>query len=282
MAPARWKHFREIRGREFEGIGCDPMSRVYFRQEVLSKYEGVSGFEVLDDGSLSHRSYWGLVRSTERLGNEMVSSAIVDFAEEVPFTEWLHWQQYVVDPPSLEARQSIREEKSIPDAVNSLLKDLEDFSNASSHLVAKLGIQVTERIWKGSDEGLAARQLKWLYPANADDDEFLKRATLLSTLIVDELSSKAMRRTLQAWDENLHFRNAESRQSLGSRRLLERLMLVVAVIEEVNPTQAEVPLLIRQAEKPDQGCLTCDTHIEEELRRLHASVREDMAPLAFL
>ena len=282
VAPARWKYFREIPGREFEGISCDPMSRVYFRQEVLSKYEGVSGFEVLDDGSVSHRSYWGLVRSTQRVGNELVSSAIVDFAEGVPLTEWPHWQQHVVDAPSLEALQSIREEKSIPDAVSSLLKDLEDFNNAFSHLAAKLGIQLSERIWKGSNEGLAARQLKWVYPADADDDEFLKRATLLSTLIVDELSAKAMRRTLRAWDENLHFKDADSRQSLGSRKLLERLMLVATVIEDVNPTQAEVSSLIIQAEKPDPGCLTCDTSIKEELRRLHASVREDMAPLAFL
>ena len=100
---------------------------------------------------------------------------------------------------------------------------------------------------------MAARQLKWVYPVNADDDEFLKRATLLSTLIVDELSSKAMRRMLQLWDENLRFKDAETRQSLGSRKLLERLMLVAAVIEEVNPSQAKVSSLIEQAEKPDQS-----------------------------
>lgn len=66
------------------------MDRVYFRQEVLTKYEGASGFEVGDDGSVSCHNYWGLVRSTARLGNELLATAIGDFAEGVPFEEWLH------------------------------------------------------------------------------------------------------------------------------------------------------------------------------------------------
>ena len=56
------------------------MDRVYFRQEVLMKYEAVSGFEVKDDGS-------GLARSTARQGTELCSTATGDFAEGVPFEE---------------------------------------------------------------------------------------------------------------------------------------------------------------------------------------------------
>ena len=64
------------------------MDRVYFRQEALIKYEEASGFEMKDDGSVSCYHYWGLARSTARLGNELCSTAIGDFAEGVPFEEW--------------------------------------------------------------------------------------------------------------------------------------------------------------------------------------------------
>ena len=282
VAPARWRYFRETPGRQFDGMYCDPMSRVYFQQNVLSKYEGVSGFEVLDDGSVSHRSYWGLVRSTERLGNEMISSAVVDFAEGVPFAEWLHWQQYVIDPPSREARQIILEEKCIPDAVNFLLEELEELNNAFSHLVEKLGVQVNDSIWNGSDDGLASRQLKWVYPSNADDDEFLKRATLLSTLIVDELSARTMRRVLQVWDRNLHLKDTVSCQTLGSRKLLERLTLTATVIAQLNPAKREIASLIGKAEKSEGDLVDCETEVHRELGGLYDRIRKDLAALAFL
>ena len=282
VAPARWRHFRETPGRQFDGVYCDPMSRVYFQQNVLSKYEGVSGFEVRDDGSVSHRSYWGLVRSTERLGNEMISSAVVDFAEGVPFAEWLHWQQYVMDPPSRQARQIIVGEKCIPDAVNALVKELEELNKAISRLVEKLGIQVNDSLWTGSDDGLAFRQLKWVYPSNEDDDEFLKRATLLSTLIVDELSAKAMRRILQVWDRNLHLKDAVSRQTLGSRKLLERLTLTATVIAQLNPAKKEIASLIGQAEKPERAFVDGEVDVQRELRHLYERIRQDLAALAFL
>jgi len=69
------------------------------------KYQGSSGFNIMDDGSVRYLGYWGLDRSTSRIGNELLSTYIGDFAEGVPFEEWPHWKQYAVEPPSLEARK---------------------------------------------------------------------------------------------------------------------------------------------------------------------------------
>ena len=70
VAPARWKtHLRHREGRTYEGETCDFMELVYFRQEVLMKYQGSSGFDIKDDGSVRYRGYWGLDRSTYRIGN---------------------------------------------------------------------------------------------------------------------------------------------------------------------------------------------------------------------
>src|SRR5262249_43813520 len=87
VAPARFSHFRHIQSRKFEGARCAFMEAVFFRQEVLEKYQGASGFDVADDGSVSCRGEWGLTRSTWRLGNELLATAIGDFAEGIPFYE---------------------------------------------------------------------------------------------------------------------------------------------------------------------------------------------------
>jgi hypothetical protein len=114
VAPARFGHMSKDEGA-FLGIAGDFMDRIFFRQEVLSKYETTSGFTVYDDGSVRCEHYWSLSRSSSRLGNELVSTAIGDFAEGVPFDEWPHWQQYAVEPPSDSMLESIRAERPIPE-----------------------------------------------------------------------------------------------------------------------------------------------------------------------
>ena len=278
VAPGRWGHYRYIKGREFEGEICDFMDLVYFNQEVLSKYEGASGFEILDDGSVSCRDYWRLARSTMRIGNELLATAIGDFAEGVPFEEWPHWQQHAVEPPSVETRNVLVQEQTIPNAVNTLVGDLESLNTEFQNLANMMDLELPSTLWRGSMESLAGRQLKWVYPTTADDDEFLKRVTLLSTFIIDGLKPKSIRRVVRAWGEDLH--QDQQNQPLGSRKLLERISLIAILISNIQPNNAEIPNLIRVAE--GQSLDTIDAELATELRSLFRNNHEMLAPLAFL
>jgi hypothetical protein len=278
VAPARWKSFRKIPGRTFDGEACEFMDRVYFRQEVLTKYEASSGFKVHDNGSVSSR-YWGLTRSTSRLGNEILCTAIGDFAEGVPFEEWPHWQQYVVEKPSHDAVQAIVQEKPIPDAVNSLVNELQLLNPVFAHLAELFQIKIAGSLWSGSLDSLAGRQLKWVYPADADDDEFLKRATLASTLVIEGLESGSLRKFLGTLASGLHQNDETPPRSLNSRNLLQRATLVAVLIEKFCPDVSELPVLVKQAEgKAKNG----DPDLQAELERYHKFVRDQFAPLAFL
>ena len=218
------------------------------KQEVLSKYEGASGFDVRDDGSVSCRDYWGLVRSTSRLGNELLSTAIGDFAEGVPFDEWPHWKQHAVEPPSLQTINVLREEQPVPDAVNSLVEQLKVLNATFARFADAMEAKISVSLWSCSLESLAGRQLKWVYPTTADGDELLKRAKLMSTLVIDGLVPKSLRKVLRTWDKGLHL--SDQCQPLGSRRLMERATLIAVLIEEFQATSAEIPELVRQAEGP--------------------------------
>lgn len=280
VAPARWAHLRETKGRSFEGVACDFMDFVYFRQEVLAKYEGASGFDVGDNGSVSHYPYWGLVRSTMRIGNELLGTAIGDFAEEVPFQEWPHWKQYAAEPPSPETAATLLQEQSVPDAVNSLVKELRLLNHSFAAMGNSLGVANLDPLWDGSLDSLAGRWLKWVYPATADDDEFLKRATLISTLVIEALKPAPLRRLLCEIAGDLHQDLANPPKSLGSRNLLQRLTLVATLISDLQPDVAEVPVLVRQAEvrEDKQG----QTDLQDELDRICGLVRREFAPVAFL
>ena len=276
VAPGRWKGIPK-EGQEFQGEVCDFMDRVYFKQEVLSKYEGASGFDVLDDGLVLCRHYWGLVRSTSRVGNELLSTAIGDFAEGVPFEEWPHWKQYAVEPPSQETISALGEEQTISDAVNSLVRQLDTLNVTFASFADRMGVEITEPLWCGSLKSLAGRQIKWVYPTTADDDEFLKRATLMSTLVIDGLVSKPLRKLLRVLDDGLHL-NAQGR-SLASRKLLERVTLIAVLIEDFQSTREEIPLLVRQAE--GQASVG-DPGLQIELKKSCQKTRDQLAPLACL
>jgi hypothetical protein len=279
VAPARWKHFRPSGGRSFEGEACDFMDRVYFRQEVLMKYEGASGFDVADDGSVSCRDYWGLVRSTRRLGNELLGTAIGDFAEGVPFEEWPHWKQYAVEPPSQETAAVLREERTVAAAVNSVVKALHELNGAFVTLALSLAVANPDAPWRGSLDSLAGRQLKWVYPTTADDDEFLKRATLISTLVLDALAPVSLRKLLAAMNQKLHMNDETPPRPLGSRNLLQRVTLIAALIEDFRPDMATIPMLVMQAEGRSQAA---EADLQTELETLYRRLREEFAPLAFL
>lgn len=280
VAPARWRRIRNKEGRSFEGGGCDFMEFVYFRQEVLAKYQGASGFNVGDNGSVSHYPYWSLSRSTMRIGNELVATAIGDFAEGVPFDEWPHWKQYAVEPPRPETARALGQEQGVPEAVNSLVKALTSLNDSFAEMGVSLGVADLGPLWDGSADSLAGQQLKWVYPATADDDEFLKRATLVSTLVVEALKPQTLRKLLGKIGEGLHLNSDNPPKSLGSLNLLQKLTFVATLIADLRPDIDEIPSLVSQAENTNVKRGQHD--LQKEIERTYTRVRRELEPVAFL
>lgn len=276
VAPARYASYKLPPGRTFAGGTCDSTSHIYFRQEVLTKYENASGFTIEDNGSVRCHDYWGLYRSTHRIGNDLLSTMFCDFAEGVSVHEWPHWQQYAVEPPILETLKTMSEEKPIPKAITELIEELDWLNDRVQDYARVRSLSLDEHPWRGMLDSLAARQLKWVYPVAAHDDEFLKRATLLSTLVIDGLVSSPLRSVLRSYSSSFHEKGGKT---LGSRNLLQRLALTAAVVRTFQPQDSEVENLVlcaeseRQADSPD---------LQAELAALNTKVRTDFAPLAFL
>ena len=106
--------------------------------------------------------------------------------------------------------------------------------------------EISVPLWGGSLTSLAGRLLKWVYSTTADDDEFLKRATLMSTLVVDGLAAKSLRES-----SRLGMKASTSMTVVNlcvPGNLLERVTFVAVLIEDFQPNSAEIPMLVKQAE----------------------------------
>jgi hypothetical protein len=280
VAPARWRHSRREQGRPYDGVAGDFMDLAYFRQEVLMKYQVMSGYELKDNGSVWCRDYWALNRSTGRIGNELVYTAIGDFAEGVPFEEWPHWLQYANEPPNQDALTAARQEMPIPEAVNTLFTSLKKLNASFLEMAKSRGLMLDTPLWQGSLESLAGRQLKWVYPATSDDDEFLKRATLTSTLFLDGLQVAPVRAFFGTIHPRLHESFDKSPKPLGSRKLLERAVLLTLLMKELQPKDSMLVKLARVAEGKD--AIGVEPDLKDELKNLSTRVHNEFAPLAFL
>jgi hypothetical protein len=279
VAPARFSiHRVPDRHVPFGGTTCDFMDHVYFRQEVLQKYEGTAGFEVHDDGSVVARHYWGLNRSTSRIGNDYITTAIGDFAEGVTLKEWPHWGHYAVAPADVDTSRA-NAEVPIPTIINSLVDTLEDLNSAFATLKWALRSDSEQRLWLGSRDSSVARRLKYFYPAGADENVFLERATFASTLVLDGLQAKPLRATLGTFGHDLHLSDDNPPRPLGSRRLLDRVVLAAAVYDQLRPDISAMAELILDA---DRKASMPDPDLATELQRVRQSTRISMAPLALL
>jgi hypothetical protein len=172
------------------------------------------------------------------------------------------------------------QELPIPEAVNSLVSTLNRINVAFADMAASFGVTIADPLWRGSIDSLAGRQLKWVYPATADDDEFIKRATLASTLFLDGLQPASLRKLLNAVGKNLHESFEKSHKPLGSRNLVQRVTLIALLVETIQSRMAQLPRLVRQAESKAKNRVKPD--LQTELERLHKRVRDEFAPLAFL
>lgn len=281
VAPARWRRVGTKSERDFAGEPGFFGAQVYFRQEVLAKYQGSAGFSIDPDGSLHCGYYWGLYRSTSRVGNELLSTMIQDFAEGVPFEEWPHWKQYAVEPPSVETVRALSEEVPIPKAIRGLHDALSELNDAFARFAYALGVQSDETfVWEGSLDSLAGTQLQWVYPSSADDSEFLTRATLLSTLVIEGLSAPLLRKTLKAIPGDLHMTNDKPPRPLGSRNLLQRSTLIAMLLIDVDVDVRALGELVRRAENPTSESTMAD--LTDEIVKLRDETRRLLAPLAFL
>jgi hypothetical protein len=173
--------------------------------------------------------------------------------------------------------RALVQEPEIPKAVNCVVDELGRLNDAFAAFLAAAGAPQQGKLWNGSLDSLAGRQLKWVYPAVATDAEFLTRATLASTLFIDELDVASLRRLLSAFGNELHLNSQE--KPLGSRNLLQRAALVAELVARFRPKTHDIADLVAWAES---GTGAAEADLQAELTRAYVELRQEFSPLAFL
>lgn len=283
VAPARWKSFPGWERATFAGTSCNFLERVYFKTDVLQRYEATPNFRVLDDGSVICGGWWSLQRSTHRIGNALVATAIGDFAEGVPFDEWPHWKQYSAPPPDDQALQRFLQELPLPEIINRLLDTLEGLNGAAIYCEGHLGTPQHGPVWAGDGQDETIQKLKSVYPDSVRDEELRLRATLLSTLVDGGLRADALKQIVGIFGSGLQRKDPQKLKStpLGTLKLVERWVLSATIVHQLSLAKfTKVKSLVigsESATRPPR----LDENLWFELRAMRRAVETESPAFSF-
>lgn len=277
VAPGRFKHSSRQQLKKFKGVEGTDTESIYFKQEVLSKYQNSSDFDVDDHGNVFCGNRWSLSRSTFLIGNELLSTWIGDFAQGVPEEEWAHWKSFSVEPPSAESLNTFCEEETLPNMINSFVESMKQMNDSVVDFSFTVGAKDVALIWKVDDQDPALRQLKSVYPSNASEHEFLRRITLLSRIFTEEVNIADLRLLLGKFGKDLH--KGLDGKTLASRSILQRAVFIASILRNMDAQNNEIVELIRciDSNKP-----YADGDLLNEAKSIWHQVRNWFAPIAYL
>ncbi|MFH1839945.1 MAG: hypothetical protein ABH849_02240 [Nanoarchaeota archaeon] len=95
------KSAKKAAKHEIEGF----LETVYFKEEVLKKYESHKDFRIGDDGTVLFGYQWGLFRGVYRVAKGYIAVNLGDLGEGFPDKELEYWKQYNVNPNVIQIKE---------------------------------------------------------------------------------------------------------------------------------------------------------------------------------
>lgn len=202
-------------------------NEVYIRDTVLAKYEGHDNFEIIPElGSVSCGGQWS-VGYCRRAGRDLIAVELRKLYEGVRSEVVKHWHEHAVEVPD---KNKLRGQKNIASRTKRIVYSLVQLGGTLSSLHNKIkGTTCSSKDfvsldretldyygwWKNKEAEKAARHA----PLNMNLEEFLKRAKILSNLIVENFSEKHFRKIAEALGSE-----EEEIKELKSIKLLVRIV----------------------------------------------------------
>lgn len=251
------------------------MTPVFFDQAVLQRFEQDANYTVDDQGGIHCGCHWGLTRSTRRVGNKWIRSAIGDFAQGVPLEEWPYFQRFAVAFPDRSAMEEADQEVPIPEAVNQLLRTLDSLVRVGDCLAGRLSVEVSP-VWERKGVDAIAVMKRWMAEF-VDKRIVAERVTALSCVVLDGLCRHAL---MTLCEGVCGMRASAQFREHGSRKWLEHLAGIFALARDLgtlDPGELAVPARV------GLGWVTPLPEEEElaaERRRVVRGAREALAPIA--
>lgn len=196
------------------------MDFVFFKEEVLQKYESQKNFKVGDSGTVQFGHKWGTFRGVFRVAKGYIGAHLGDLGEGFPTKELLHWKNYNVPPSSVpkheryvDFRNSIKRMLFFMDKTNQRIgRHLEKFYSSAYK---------DDVIFNLKDMDVTLNHLKKVINKNTTRDDFQSRIIFLNMFLLESINTRLIISIFNKIDKRLSY----SYESLGLDELYRNYLL---------------------------------------------------------
>jgi hypothetical protein len=212
------KSAKKAARHEIEGF----LESVYFKEEVLKKYESNKDFKIGDHGTVLFGYKWGLFRGVYRVAKGYISANLGDLGEGLPDKELAHWKQYNVPPSKIpieegyfDFRDTIRQmvhfmNKSNERVENHIRKFYFDVELKDVRLFDLTGIEST------------LDHLKKVINKKTTVDEFQARIIFLNILVLESINTELIKKIFNVINKDLCY----SYERLALKEIYEKYLIM--------------------------------------------------------
>ncbi len=179
--------------------------KVYFKEEVLKKYESDKNYRVGDNGTVLFGYDWGLFRGAYRVAKGVIAVNLGDLGEGFPDEELEHWKKYNINPKSIKIADRYYDFRNdIRRIVHFMTEANIRFKNYLNKFFPDITIS-SEKLFILDEMEATLNHIKKIINKDTSLDEFQSRIIFLNIFILESINTKAIIEIFDKIDSNLKY-----------------------------------------------------------------------------
>ena len=193
------KSAKKAARHEIEGF----LEMVYFKEEVLKKYESNKDYTIGDNGTVLFGYKWGLFRGICRVAKGFLVAHLGDIGEGLPEAELKHWKQYNVNYSEVPTKERYFDFR---DTIRRMLHFMKKSNERIESHLNKFFFDIElndKRLFKLDNIESILRSLNKVINKKTTLDDFQARIIFINILLLENINSELILKILKKVDSSL-------------------------------------------------------------------------------
>lgn len=193
------KSAKKAARHEIEGF----LESVYFKEEVLKKYESNKDFKIGDHGTVLFGYKWGLFRGVYRVAKGYIAANLGDLGEGLPDKELAYWKRFNVPPSKIPLEERYFDFR---DTIRRMVHFMNNSNEGVENHIRKFyfDVRLTDpKLFDLTQIESTLAHLKKVINKKTTVDEFQARIIFLNILVLESVNTELIKKIFNVISKDL-------------------------------------------------------------------------------